>query len=942
MDYVIHTFGGQDLLAHIFNGLARVFQSDSEYFTPVGTFAMTIGGVWAAMQAIFNNNIGLFAKKWFFPSFLAFTFLFTPKASVWLKDDVAANAPMKVDHIPFAVAFFSSISSRISYALSELIEDQLLPADNIKSRHAGLMFGAKIVGKIKDVTIQDPVLLDNTKNFCKQCFTKPWVMGNILGKRKEALETNDIIQFVKTNIPNNFGIYYKDPNTYLVSFKTCREAIPLIEAGFNKEIQSLKTLQDFGAALGFGAKDKTVMAARMNAITKDTLEYMERDTTNVHAWMKQAMMLNANRESIDDWRESFGHQRVYPHLVQMNATRGLFQQSLGYIIAGEMAAETLPLMQTILFSIIICAIFIVFPFAMLPGGMVFLVTWIKLLLWVNSWPVFFAILNCIGMYVLSLRSVSMGGDLGLSILSQGGYAEMVLNTYAIVQFFAMLVPFISWQILSKGAEGVVHLADRLSPMAGGLALGAAAIDQNISLDNISVGTRQIAQQNVGPSLNEGSRVSTGIVTTTQDPYGNSIVQEHLTQGSSSFNIMDSYNDSLQQGRQESIGVQESISNRLGEIATKGGSSSFEYSEHVAKGLASATGWSTQDQINLASAREKALSVAQNHSERTSKGTGTSSSISTNLGFGSTRNGLGLITGTDARNSEELNKEFQSSLSGAERDSLNKYLSFAQEGRFSSNDEHSQRLGDNVRTNFDEQQQLAHDLLVAKTVTDQWTQAINQTQSMGTSIQENVTDLLHKKVMQETGKDAVEAIEWINSNPFATKKHLLQIAKEKYDLSSPIVTPKLFSDVKFSATQEVARIPSQENFKSNAIEQLKDIPWQTAASQGFDDQKTKQDIENMWDQSYHHKKQLTDDGEQLFEKGHQAKQQRLKDQFENKSDSTLIRAGSEVLENTVQIAKKLEESNQSMPMIIEPYTGIAIPNLRKVKHITNTSKNESGE
>lgn len=110
VDYVINTFGGQDLLVHIFNGLARIFKSDSEYFTPVGAFAMTIGGVWAAMLAIFNNNIGLFAKRWFFPSFLAFTFLFSPKATVWIKDDVAANAPIKVDHIPFAVAFFSSIS----------------------------------------------------------------------------------------------------------------------------------------------------------------------------------------------------------------------------------------------------------------------------------------------------------------------------------------------------------------------------------------------------------------------------------------------------------------------------------------------------------------------------------------------------------------------------------------------------------------------------------------------------------------------------------------------------------------------------------------------------------------------------------------------------------------------------------------------------------------
>lgn len=922
VDYVINTFGGQDLLVHIFNGLARVFKSDSEYFTPVGAFFMTIGGVWAAMLAIFNNNIGLFAKRWFFPSFLAFTFLFTPKATVWIKDDVAANAPIKVDHIPFAVAFFSSISSRISYALSALIEDQLLPSENIKSRHAGLMFGAKIVGKIKDVTIKDPVLLDNTKNFCKQCFTKPWVMGNILGKRKEALETNNIIEFVKTNIPNNFGIYYKDPNTSLVSFKTCMEVTSLIEEGFNKEIQSLKPLQHFAEVLGFGAKDKTVMAARMNAITQDALEYMERSTINAHTWMKQAMMLNANRESIDDWRESFGHQRVYPHLVQMNATRGLFQQSLGYIIAGEMAAETLPLMQTILFSIIICAIFIVFPFAMLPGGMVFLLTWIKLLLWVNSWPVFFAVLNCIGMYVLSLRSASMGGDLGLSILSQGSYAEMVLNTYAIVQFFAMFVPFISWQILSKGGEGMAHLADRLSPIVGGLALGAAAVDQNISLDNISVGSRQIAQQNIGPSLNEGSRVSTGILTTTQSPYGDSMIQEHLTQGSNSFNIMDSYNDSLQQGKQESISIQKSISNRLNEAFTKGKSTSFEYSEYVAKGLASSSGWTTQDQINLASAREKALSVVENYTDRTSKGTATNTTISAKLGFGFMDNEVALNIGTDAQNSQELNKEFQSSLSSAERDSLNKYLSFAQEGRFSSNEDYVQRLGDNVRSNFDEQQQLSHDLLAAKTVTDQWNQAINQIKSIGTSMQENVTDLLHKKIMQETGKDAVEAIKWMNSNPYATKKYLTDLAKEKYGMPPPIVTPQVFNDVKSRVTQEVDPIPSQENFKSNAIEQLKNIPQLIAISKGFDSQKTKENIENTRNQIHKQKQELTEYEEHHFEKGPQAEQQRLKDQFENKSNSTLLRSvvqtainSKPIINKAIEIGEQLEEKG------IDPIAGM---------------------
>ncbi|KJV71065.1 conjugative transfer TraG domain protein [Orientia tsutsugamushi str. TA763] len=46
MDYVIYTFGGGDLLWHVFNGIGRVFASNSEYFTPVGHLALTIGGIW--------------------------------------------------------------------------------------------------------------------------------------------------------------------------------------------------------------------------------------------------------------------------------------------------------------------------------------------------------------------------------------------------------------------------------------------------------------------------------------------------------------------------------------------------------------------------------------------------------------------------------------------------------------------------------------------------------------------------------------------------------------------------------------------------------------------------------------------------------------------------------------------------------------------------------
>nr|WP_050755376.1 MULTISPECIES: conjugal transfer protein TraG N-terminal domain-containing protein [spotted fever group] len=237
MDYVIHTFGGGDILWQIFNGIGRVFASDSEYFTPVGKFALTIGGIWAGTRTIFKGNIGIFAMEWFFPSFFIFIFLFAPKATIWLKDEVSMSAPVKIDNIPSGVAFFSSVASRMSYTLSEMLEKHLLPPDEgLNSRKTGIMFGTKAVGKIRDIQIQDPITLTNSKEFLRQCFMKPYIIGNILGKKAEAQQTNDIISFIEQNMPNNFGIYYRDPGNSAISFKTCKQATPLIKGAINKEL----------------------------------------------------------------------------------------------------------------------------------------------------------------------------------------------------------------------------------------------------------------------------------------------------------------------------------------------------------------------------------------------------------------------------------------------------------------------------------------------------------------------------------------------------------------------------------------------------------------------------------------------------------------------------------------------------------------------------------
>ena len=36
MEYTIYSYGGGDLLIHIFNSIGMIFESDNTYLTPVG------------------------------------------------------------------------------------------------------------------------------------------------------------------------------------------------------------------------------------------------------------------------------------------------------------------------------------------------------------------------------------------------------------------------------------------------------------------------------------------------------------------------------------------------------------------------------------------------------------------------------------------------------------------------------------------------------------------------------------------------------------------------------------------------------------------------------------------------------------------------------------------------------------------------------------------
>ncbi|KJV72761.1 putative traG protein [Orientia tsutsugamushi str. TA716] len=704
---------------------------------------------------------------------------------------------------------FASLSSQTSYFVSKMLENHLLPAyEGLSSRKTGIMFGAKAVAKIRDVQIHDPVTLTNTKEFLRQCFMKPYIIGNILGKKAAAQQTNDIIGFIEQNIPNNFGIYYREPSNLGISFKTCRQATPLIKAAIHKELNE-GLLTNFAAAIGVQSDQSHMLSQRLKVMTGDTLKYLQREQQDIHEWMKQAMLLNANRESYDDWREKFSLSRIYPNLVSMHAIRGLFQKSFSYLVAGEMAAHMMPILQSVFFAVVVSMIFIVFPMGLLPGGYNILKTWILLIIWVSSWPVFFTIIHCLGMISLSSKSGAFGSDYGLNMLSQGSFAEMILYSYATFQMLASSIPMLSWGVLKACAHATANLASQFSPIQVASSLGSNIVDNNLSMDNYSIGNRTISQQNLAPLLYMADNIiddgSYRVITTAD---GRQIINKNVD------SLLDNYRSSalLQSGYQNqfmrSQSNLDSLTKKESDLISTGNSMAMEIAEKL-----------THDEalyIGLTESEYQALQEVGSSSIATTEYTGSSDrkTSGTNVEIGAGRFFIkGGVFGNQQRNNEQGNSVNQQQ---SYNEAVSKIQSAVKEGRFSTTNSDVRSLSENLNANLSEQQSIGQEIAKTKQEMEQLSYSMNYVSQNSITIDRNINELVLNEIIAQNPeiRSKEQAARWIIKHSAEAEKIAFEVAKINNEV--PKNLNDHINDANFSTKKDL-----QSDFYKN-VEQLEAI------------------------------------------------------------------------------------------------------------------------
>lgn len=572
----IYSFGGGAILVEIFNAVAMLCKSNSEYFTPVLKLSASVGAIWAAVRAIWKTDVGLFGKSWFVPTYLVLSILLVPKSSINIIDNTDSGFVTRtIDHIPLGLAVIAGSTSTFCYELTKMIEGVIGSNDEkLRYSNSGPMFAAKIVAMSRDVRIADPVQRQNLKDFTKQCFMWPYVFTNIEPGSSAALKSEDIIGFVRANPHPGLGIYWRDDKGIGV-FKSCKDCVgevtTLLTTAHKKPLEQMVT--------EFWSKKESDLTNDMKSYADSGWQHIGIGSQGAYELTGQQMVINAYRESLDDQREAAGAPRLHPNLIASSSVRGQAQQNAGFLVSGAMAAEHLPSIQAVVFAMLVLMFVFIIPISMLPGGLSVFALWAKAIFWVQSWPIFYAVLHAIGMmfYQKSAATVLMGNGEGLTLLTYNGIADVAWNSYCAVQSMFLTIPVLSWGLLTGSSSAIVQLAGSFAPTQGA-SLGAGIADGNQTFDTQAMHTRamqsfQYGQQQLRPNFAMATSIQDGDFSRTTSLSGETTFQENIS--------------SLKLTPHLHQGVENSISEALNESTSNVQTLSTEYAAQEADTFAKA-------------------------------------------------------------------------------------------------------------------------------------------------------------------------------------------------------------------------------------------------------------------------------------------------------------------------------------------------------------------
>ena len=494
MILTVHTYVGGEIMSGIFNAVAAFFQ-DHSLLNAILSVTLIGGGMGAMLMGYFKQD-SLFPYKWAAITLGLYTAFFVPKIPVSIHDHIQGHL-YRLDNVPAGLAVLSSVTTTIGFKVTETLEAILRSPEDMKYGNTGMMFGSRIMEDIEDAQIENPDILANMEGFADQCIKYDITLNNKYSYQ-ELKESNNIWRLIanKSSPVRQTRIY--DLKTKKTRYMSCKDAAPILEDQLKDAVGDVARR----GSLTFFGKDDTVDLANYFLDTSTSVwrffTGLREDASIVlrNNLVKNAIKSGAKRYAAATGAslgDSFAVAKAWGH-----------QQSAS-LVMFDMVARSLPILMTTLQALLYVAFIFLLPLSLLPNGIGKIGSYAGVLLWLQSWPVVFAVINfCMTMAAAaSTKSMVHGG----MIANMGAVSDINATFVVVGQLLASLIPFLSISLIKFDLGSFSHLAGAMtSPMQG--AAGAAASEQisgnysygNVSLENDSYGNMSSGKRDQGASF----------------------------------------------------------------------------------------------------------------------------------------------------------------------------------------------------------------------------------------------------------------------------------------------------------------------------------------------------------------------------------------------------------------------------------------------------------
>ncbi|HBY9808452.1 TPA: conjugal transfer protein TraG [Klebsiella pneumoniae] len=378
----------------------------------------------------------------------------------------------EVDNVPIGLAIPASLTTRVGNALIQSYEMVFALPDSVTYSKTGMLFGSNLVAKSTDFLSQNPQITTLFSDYVQNC-----VMGDIFLNHKysfeELLNSPDPYTLIFANPSPLRGVFDKNNQ-----FQTCEEASRDLKSALALDTQTGGKTWNYYVRQLFGGKPNPDLL--FSQMIGDSYNYFYSSGQSAGQIIRQNVTMNALRSGIQSYAARSGDTAS---LVNMANTSSLEKQRLAQATMGHQALRALPLMQTVIMGLMI-GMFPIMVMAAMFNMMTLQVLkeYVFALIWLQTWPLLFAILNSAMAYYAKQNGVPVV----LSELSQVQLKNSDIATTA--GYIAVMIPPLSWGIVkSMGAafsSAYSHFSS--SGLSATSQAASGVVDGNYSFANMQM------------------------------------------------------------------------------------------------------------------------------------------------------------------------------------------------------------------------------------------------------------------------------------------------------------------------------------------------------------------------------------------------------------------------------------------------------------------------